>query len=286
MREQDLVQQLAHQPTMDHQRVLADITAWATAKDNIRAVILTGSVARNETHELSDLDVELYLREPSQLLEDRSWYPRFGDVLVVEELPNPGWHPTRLIYYVDAKIDFTIAPITALAQTAYDDAFRVLVDKDGAGSQLCTTSPVGEPISDVIFERCVNWFYAAALMEAKAVVRDEPWLAKNRDGDLKRQLLHMIEWDHKARHGWSYNTRWMGKQLDRWVDRDIRAALDHCWAPFPVADTATALLASVDLFANLSTRTAAALGLQPVDTARLRDEITRILSKTGDSTRQ
>lgn len=265
---------------MDHQRVLIDISVWAAADSNIRAVIVTGSVARgqDETDSLSDLDVELYLRDPSQLLEDCSWYSRFGDVLVVEALPNPGWHPTRLIYYVDAKIDFAIAPVEALAQASYNHPFRVLIDKDGAASELAITDPVTEPASEAAFDRCINWFYAAALMCAKAIARDEPWLAKNRDGGLKRELLRMIEWDHKARYGWSYDTRWNGKHLDRWVDNDIRIALDDCWATFPVSHTATALLASVDLFAHLHVRTATALGLQPIDTRRLRNEITRILS--------
>ena len=62
-------------------------------------VVVTGSVARGNHDVLSDVDVELYVHEPSLLLEDRSWYETFGEVLAVEELSNPGWHPTRLLWF-------------------------------------------------------------------------------------------------------------------------------------------------------------------------------------------
>jgi aminoglycoside 6-adenylyltransferase len=84
--------------------LLDDVVAWARDDDNVRLVVLTGSVARGEgVDELSDLDVELYAHDPDELLADRTWYRRFGDVLAVEELENPGWNPTRLVYYVDGK---------------------------------------------------------------------------------------------------------------------------------------------------------------------------------------
>jgi aminoglycoside 6-adenylyltransferase len=102
---------------VDHQRTLAKITEWATSNDNIRAVVLTGSGARGagEMDDLSDLDFELYVDRPSDLLDSSAWYEAFGDVLVVEKMPNPEWFPTRLVNYADGKVDFMIAPASALA---------------------------------------------------------------------------------------------------------------------------------------------------------------------------
>ncbi len=59
----------------------------------------------------------------------------------------------------------------------------------------------------------MNHFYAAASMAAKAIVRGELWAATIRDRDLKQELLSMIEWDHKARYGWAYDTWYDGKYL-------------------------------------------------------------------------
>src|SRR5437867_9426032 len=118
---------------MDQSRVLDDVRGWASADENVRLVVLTGSVASTDgaADELSDLDIELYVVDPGPLLDRRDWYQPFGQVLVVEELENPDWHPTRLIYYVDGKIDFMVAEVEAVKRgVEYDRPYRVLVDKD------------------------------------------------------------------------------------------------------------------------------------------------------------
>jgi aminoglycoside 6-adenylyltransferase len=118
-------------------------------------------------------------------------------------------------------------------------------------------------------------------MCAKCVARDEPWQAKFRDWDLKRELMRMIEWDHKARYGWSYDTWSRGKRLKQWVDEDVLAALDACWAGFGGSDTARALLASLELFERLSTRTAHLLGVAAFDVRRVRAEVMVSLGVDG-----
>lgn len=271
---------------MDQQVVLDSVQNWASADPNIRLVVLTGSVARgpDAADALSDLDVELYVADPSHLLDHRDWYERFGEVLVVEELENPDWHPTRLIYYVDGKIDFMVAPMEAVKQgIEYDGPFQVLIDKDGLTKQLTRSYALPRPPSGAEFFRCVNWFYAAALMYAKCIVRHEPWMAKVRDVDLKAELLQMIEWDHKSRYGFDHNTWHGGGHMREWMDPEIRAATSECWADFSIESMKGALDASVALFGRLSTRTATALGMDPFDSGPVREEIERLLrlSRSG-----
>ena len=250
---------------MNQQQVLQDILRCAIDDPNIRVVVLTGSMALGSeyVHQLSDLDVELYVADESALLGDDTWYTRFGEVLVVEALPNPGRHPTRLVYYVDGKIDFMIGPVTALATTRYDRPFQVRLDKDGIATQLAMRSPASSSPSDEAFAQCIHWFYAAAIMAAKRNVRDEPWQAKQRDWDLKQQLMRMIEWDHKARYGWSNDTWSRGKRLKEWIDTDLLADLDACSALRRRRQCSSPLLRSVDLFDRLATRTALAAGRVP-----------------------
>jgi aminoglycoside 6-adenylyltransferase len=266
---------------MDQQVVLDNVQGWAEADPNIRLVVLTGSVARgpDAADALSDLDVELYVVDPALLLDRRDWYERFGQVLVVEELENPDWHPTRLIYYIDGKIDFMVAPIEAGEQGIdYDGPYQVVVDKDGLSNHLHGSRDPPHPPSGGDFFRCVNWFYAAALMYARCIVRDEPWMAKVRDADLKTELLEMIVWDHKSRYGRDYNTSHDGCHMQQWMDPEVRAAASECWADFSIQSMKEALVASVALFDHLSTRTATALGLDPFDSTSVRGEIDRLMS--------
>ncbi len=270
----------SYDPGVDHRRALDDLVAWASSNDNIRLLVLTGSLARNpeESDPLSDVDVELYVRQPATLLESRYWYSTFGDVLAVEELENEGWHPTRLVYYVDGKIDFMIAPVNALDQgVSYVRGFRVLIDKDGLGARLSGDAASATPPTAEEFRRCVDWFAAAAIMTAKAVVRDEPWMAKRRDEDLKEELLRMTEWDHRSRHGWGFDTWHLGVHMRTWMDADVQASLERCWGRFALGETAAALEASIRLFERLGRRTANALGVGGFDLRPVRTEVDRIL---------
>ena len=128
------------------------------------------------------------------------------------------------------------------------------------------------------FEQCVNWFSAAALMEARLIVRREPWAAKYRDWDLKGELLRMLTWDHKCRYGWDYETWYSGKRIDDWLDRDLLAELDACWAGFISKDMVPALHASMDLFRRVAERAADALGFPPFHHDRVQRKVDRILA--------
>ena len=266
-------------PTMDHKRVLDDVVAWATEDPNIRLLVVTGSFARGDHDDLSDLDIELYVRETHSLLEESAWFERFGDVLVTEALENPEWHPTRLVYYVDGKIDFMIAPVLALAEgIAYDGAYLVMVDKDAREKRLEPTVGVAPPSADE-FLVCINWFYAAAIQYAKAVVRDDPWSVKTRDADLKERLLQMIEWDHGVRTGWAERPPHNGAKLSEWTEPEVADAVAACWADFSTDRSAGALRASIELFDRLAGSVAAALGFRDETGGRASAEVGRLLAK-------
>jgi aminoglycoside 6-adenylyltransferase len=261
------------------------VRKWATPDENVRLVVLTGSVALGDhaVDELSDLDLELYVLDPAPLLDGRDWYGSFGRVLVREELEDPDWHPTRLVYYVDGKIDFMIASVEAAKRgIAYARPYRVVLDKDGLAESLWLSSEPARPPTPVEFDTCINWFYAAELIMAKCIVRGEPWMAKVREWDANTQLLQMIEWDHKARHGWDYDTWHLGAHMQEWMDSEIVTAFGTCWSDFSTHNMEAALSASVALFDRLSGRTATVLRIEQFDSAPVRREIDRLLGVRGE----
>lgn len=262
---------------MDYSRAMEALTRWAQDRALVRALVLTGSAAAGAAHPLSDRDIEVFTTDIDALLADESWWSDLGDVLVTEQLEDGDDNPTRLIYYVGGKIDFTLLPAERLAGRSYARPFRVLLDKDGTAATASLSAPAAELPSAAEFEESINWAWAAALMQAKAIMRDEPWSAKLRDQDLKGELLRMIEWDHLARHGAEIDIRYLGTRMRQWMDTNIQHALEHCWGSLNGDDSARALLATTGLYRTLAERTATALGFPRFDHARVEAEVQAIL---------
>lgn len=268
----------SYHPRVDQERVLREVVDWATDDPNVRLVVVTGSFARGGHDALSDLDIELYVTDPAPLLEHDAWCQRFGDVLVTESLENPDWHPTRLVYYVDARIDFMIAPVSAVsAGIAYDDRFLVALDKDHLSERLRLEAGVVPP-SEEEFRRCVDWFFAAAMQEAKAIARSDPWPAKVRDADLKRQLLQMLEWNEGARRGWTSPPPHDGSRIEKWGFPGLASWLPSCWSDFSVGSATRALARSIDLFNAVAGSVAKTLGYNIDVVPRASAEVERILA--------
>lgn len=263
---------------MDYEQALARVVDWASEDGNIRGVVLTGSAAAGAEHPLSDRDVQLLVRDARPLMVNDDWWKRLGDVLVVEKLENANNQPTRLIYYIGGKIDFTLVEVGEFYNSGYDRPFKVLLDKDPEAHKFShSISELQLPEQDE-FEECLNWAYAAALMCAKSIVRDEPWSVKIRDQGLKEELLRVIEWDHVARYGKDIDVHYLGTRLRSWMDVEVQSRLAACWAPFNPAECKEPLILSVELFAEISARVANVAGLKPFDHEKLRTEIDQILS--------
>ncbi|OZE28363.1 adenylyltransferase [Rhodococcus sp. 05-2255-1e] len=248
--------------------------------ENVRAVVLTGSAAAHAQHALSDRDIELYVRSTGPLEDDDSWWRDLGEVLAVERLENGDDQPTRLIYYVGGKLDFTLVNV-ADATGEHDRPFQVLLDKDGLTTSLSLRAHEPELPDQQQFDECCNWASAAALMAAKAMVRDEPWSVITRDADLKSELLRMIEWDHNIRYGTTRDVRFLGTRMRQWMDDDIQARLVRCWAPFGDR-SGQALRATLALFQELADRIVSAMNLGPFHHTAVGEEVDRILTANRD----
>lgn len=264
---------------MDYTAALTALTTWAESTPAVRALVLTGSAAQGTEHRLSDRDIQVFTSSAEELLEDESWWRRLGEVLAVERLEDDEGRPTRLVYYAGGKLDFSLLPAGELNGHTYDRPYRVLLDKDGlAATTTLRPEPVRPPTEEE-FDESVNWAWAAALMEARAIVRDEPWSARLRDQDLKEQLLEMVEWDHQARYGAEFDTHHLGARMRQWMDEDVQRALDRCWSGVEPREAAHALSATVELYVRLAERTAERHGFAVFEHKRAEAELRSILDE-------
>jgi aminoglycoside 6-adenylyltransferase len=166
-----------------------------------------------------------------------------------------------------------------LAGSHHARPFEVIVDKDGVVSTiLAAAAEATTSYSEENFFEIVHWFWAGTLMCAKAVARDELWIAMTRTFDTNQNLLRMIEWDHKLRYGWSYDTWFGGKYFRRWADLDVVSDVERCFAKMGTTEMAEALVFSMDLFERLAVRTGQTIAAPIFNHGKVRAEVHTILA--------
>ncbi len=269
--------------TESHAKLIESIVAWAEADGNVRALIMTGSSARdgNAVDRSSDRDIEIIARDREPLLADDAWVHAIAPVWVALYLENDDDFDTRLVFFEGGrKVDFTIADRSKLDEMTtagqldelYERGYRVLLDKDGLASRLPQSTgaaprrslPSQPEFSDTVTE---FWFEAAHM--PAYLLRDDLWVVKFRDWTMKQMLLRMLEWHALAVHGSETDVWHIGTRMKRWVDETTWDELQHVFARFDRADSWRGLNAMMTLFTRLTRETAAGLGLDyPADAER------------------
>ena len=261
---------------VNNSQILNKIISWAEQEDEIRSLILIGSLAgKGSKDELSDYDISVFTTNPEKYAQDDSWFHNLGNVWVWEpcELFQIGKkYPTRLVIFEDGlQVDFALYDLDLLKNLVerdelpvdYSLGYNVLLDKDGLTKDLkpaTFTCPKLPKPTKHEFELAIRVFFFESFKQAKALVRNDLWHAKIRDWDTKERLLKMIEWNEKAKHGFDYNTGCAGKRMQSWVSSETWSALDKCFAHFDADDSWKALIATIELFSKLAKEMAGKLG--------------------------
>jgi len=132
---------------------------------------------------------------------------------------------------------------------------RVLVDKENIAKNITPKSfrvPQVMAMSEDAFVQSVSMFWFLALYLAKQILRNELWVAKVRDGNMKELLLQMIEWHEKAENGAGYDTWHAGRFLCEWAGEETQAELRNSFGHFDKSDSWKALISSITLYKRLA----------------------------------
>lgn len=243
---------------------LPEIIAWAQEQEDIRAVILVGSRARQypPADEWSDLDLEFYSTEFTSYFENLPPLERFGQLWVNVPFVRGDQRPEYLVLYDQAfKLDFSFLPVSDLQKMVetqhlhkvYTRGYRILLDKDGLTTNLppATGEVIRKPPESAEFRREVNFFWYGAVYVAKQIRRRQLWTVQYRDWTMKQHLLKMLEW-HATMHNLAIDTWHEGRFVLDWTDPESAAALRECFGHFDIVDSWNALLVTNRLFSRLA----------------------------------
>ena len=119
------------------------LRTWAEPRDDVRALVVVGSVARGDARPDSDVDVVLLTARPAQYLDGVAWVSEFGATERVELERYGKVTSVRAAYRFGLEVEFGVAGAD-WASTPFDpgteevarNGIVVLFDRDGHATAL------------------------------------------------------------------------------------------------------------------------------------------------------
>ena len=264
---------------------VASVTQWARREAAIRALVVTGSLARADggIDEFSDLDVQVITPDIKRYASKDNWLSELGEVWIC--YPPRGDLPYRLVWFKGGvKVDFQfLRPADLRVDELADEYLRgyhVLVDKDDFFRDLppsprvfpAPPSPQLQEIQDSI-----NEFFFEAIHVAQYIRRREFWVVKHRDWTMKRNLLRLLEWHAHLTRPQPINTWLLGRRISFWTDDESKAAIECIWSGWEANSLWDAFFLQIGLFQRLAKALTRRLGFQYDD--KTFQEITAYLQR-------
>jgi len=256
--------------------LLASIRRWATARDDVRALVQTGSLVRHDglSDEFSDLDIEIVSRDPALLIESDAWIYEIGHPITILHLDaedGQEWSTRLVIFEEGIKVDFTLAGLQRLESMSgtsgldplYERGYSVLLDKDGLTKELRPPSfafSLRSFPSEEHFRERVEEFWFEAFHVPRYLARNELFLVKQRDWTMKELLLEMMEWHAIARSGGSIDVWHTGKGLRTWTESATWTELQETFGRFDAQDARRAHDRTTQLYSRLAREVAGMKG--------------------------
>lgn len=250
--------------------MLEKVVSWANGEDDIRAVVVTGSLARGDgsTDEFSDLDVQIIATDYARYIADDSWLDKLGEVWI--QFPLYEDVPYRLVWFADGtKVDFQFMTVEIIESRRLSDeylrGYLVALDKDDFYHNLQPSPRIfpqpANPGAEQV-EAVINEFWFEAIHVAQFIRRREFWVVKFRDWTMKCDLLQLLEWHARATSEEPVNTWLLGKRMREWTDATSYDSVREIWSGWEAKALWHALRKQIELFDRLSSELSVALGFR------------------------
>jgi aminoglycoside 6-adenylyltransferase len=278
--------------------MLPQILEWANYEESIRIALMVGSRAiAGRSDDLSDYDISIF-GSYDAYVENDNWLKRIQPhcVCIHDEFPWDSIQiPTRLVIFENGiKADFAFHPLLLVKQMIntqqlfpdYHAGYRVILDKENITHLLPGASLNAFIIHLPVlkeFEIAINEFWFEAYHVAKYLYRKDLWVAKYRDGSMKKWLLKMLEWNAASCSHIALSSNPHGKNLRQWIQDKYFGKLDNCFSGWEESSSREALFDTIGLFKEVAGETA--LRLQYTYDTKPGDQIfifiTKLLSVPG-----
>lgn len=243
------------------------ILQWARHEVAIRALMVTGSLARHDdsTDQYSDLDIQIIATDIRRYLEDDSWLDHLGEVWIRFPLHENASY--RLVWFSGGiKVDFQFLDTRDLNPRALTDeymrGYHIVLDKDNRFRRLPPSPrvfPQAPSPSTSDIQATINEFWFEAIHVAQFIRRREFWVVKHRDWTMKTNLLRMLEWHTHLVRREPINTWLLGRRIAHWADEETYTTVQRIWAGWNALALWEALLNQLELFSRLSLELAIAM---------------------------
>lgn len=264
-------------PTERAAAFLERFVRWAEGRSDLAGALLVGSQARDDhpADPWSDVDLVLVADDPAPYLADGSWLSELGRPVATFVEPTLAGQSERRVLFddgldVDLPVLSTAAAESFLQEqegpigTVLRRGVRVLFDRDGGLTERVgriAATPLTDARPDQAqLDHVVNDFWYHVLWTARKARRGELWVAAECcDGHLKRLLLTVLGWHARATSG---ADTWHGARfIEQWLDPALRARLPATFAGYDPERVPGALLATAELFRDVTRQIARQLDL-------------------------
>ena len=259
---------------------LAATVAWARAHEDVRALVLVGSLARTDApaDEWSDVDVVALVDDPARWLGDAEWVHELGEPVLTFLEPAAVGELVERRVLLKGGVDVDVVPVPVAradellgpAAVVFQRGYRVLHDEVGIADRLALLEPadaeVSLPTASELEQHGADVWYHG-LWTAKKLARGELWTAHGcLESYLRYRLVMLLRWRAALDGAAAWHE---GRFLEQWAGEPPEP-LAATYGTHDVEGIRGALWGLLDLAARLESELCERLGYAPVDRSEVR----------------
>ncbi len=255
--------------------LIPKIQSWAQKTENIRALIIIGSHARNTdpADEWSDLDLLVITTDMKPYIESSDWLYQIDTPLLTFVEPTfDGSYERRVLFTEFLDVDFALSEPKQFTESLkvgavreiFQRGYQVLLDKDNWATTIMNLEPVPprQASSPAQIGNEIHDYWYHVVWTTKKLQRGELWSAMNcLNCYMKNKLLHMIEIHTRLFGEGKVDTWHNGRLLENWSAPAISQRLPGSFTDYNPDNLATALHHQMHLYHDLAVNVAEKLAI-------------------------